>query len=241
MKKLFYDLHIHSCLSPCGDQLMTPGNIVGMAKVCGLDVIAITDHNSCGNVAAAIHHGNVHDIIVIPAMELTTAEEVHVLCYFPNLESALSFSDFVYAKLPKINNREDIFGKQEYCNTDDIAVRTEPNLLINATTIPFDTLADLLSSYNGIMVPAHIDKASYSLLSNLGFVPPDSSFNTFEIYDISCLSKLKDQNPYLKNCKFIHNSDAHILESINGQVNFLEPQEMSVPSILSELNKKSGT
>ena len=84
MIPLFYDLHIHSCLSPCGDDDMTPANLVGMAAVKGLDVIALTDHNSCRNCPAALYHGKNYGVTVIPGMELTTAEEVHVICLFPH-------------------------------------------------------------------------------------------------------------------------------------------------------------
>ena len=113
MSPLFYDLHIHSCLSPCGDDDMTPANIAGMAAVKGLDVIALTDHNSCRNCPAAMYHGIQYGVTVIPGMELTTQEEVHVICLFPDLENALAFDDLVYEKLMPVRNREDIFGKQQ--------------------------------------------------------------------------------------------------------------------------------
>ena len=104
MDSLFYDFHIHSCLSPCGDDEMTPANLVGMAKVKGLDVIALTDHNSCRNCPAAIVHGEQYGITVIPGMELCTVEEVHVICLFPDLPSALAFDAYVYERLLPIRN-----------------------------------------------------------------------------------------------------------------------------------------
>lgn len=98
MNGLYYDLHLHSCLSPCGDDDMTPANIVGMAAVKGLDVIALTDHNSCKNCPAAIHHGQQYGVIVIPGMELCTIEEVHIICLFPELDAALAFDQYVYSR-----------------------------------------------------------------------------------------------------------------------------------------------
>lgn len=138
MIPLFYDLHIHSCLSPCGDDDMTPANIAGMAAVKGLDVIALTDHNSCRNCPAAMYHGERYGVTVIPGMELTTQEEVHVICLFPTLENALAFDALVYEKLMPFPNREDIFGKQQIMDQEDRVIGTVENLLINATSISFD-------------------------------------------------------------------------------------------------------
>ena len=119
MHNLHYDLHIHSCLSPCGDNDMTPGNIVGMATIKELDVIAVTDHNSCRNCPAVMKLADAYGIIAIPGMELTTAEEVHVLCLFSCLEDALKWNDFVDTKRVLIENKPDIFGEQLMMNEDD--------------------------------------------------------------------------------------------------------------------------
>ena len=116
MTGLYYDLHIHSCLSPCGDDDMTPANIVGMAAVKGLDVIALTDHNSCKNCPSALYHGQNYGVTVIPGMELCTTEEVHVICLFPALTDALSFDAYVYEHMLPIKNKQDIFGKQKVMN-----------------------------------------------------------------------------------------------------------------------------
>ena len=218
MIPLFYDLHIHSCLSPCGDDDMTPANIAGMAAVKGLDVIALTDHNSCRNCPAAIYHGEKHGVTVIPGMELTTREEVHVICLFPTLENALAFDSLVYKELMPFPNREDIFGKQQIMDQTDRVIGTVENLLINATSIPFDDVFSLTASYGGIAYPAHVDKASNSLLSNLGFVPPDSIFACAEFHDFENLHRIKKEHPYFEGCRAICCSDAHYLEDI------LEPE-----------------
>ena len=172
MIPLYYDLHIHSCLSPCGDDDMTPANIVGMAAVKGLDVIALTDHNSCRNCPAAMYHGEKYGVTVIPGMELTTQEEVHVICLFPTLEDALSFDAFIYKKLLPVPNREDIFGKQQIMDERDGDAGTVENLLINATSVSFYDVFSLEGSFHGIEYPAHLDKSSTSRLYTLGFVPP---------------------------------------------------------------------
>ena len=212
---LTYDFHIHSCLSPCGDADMTPGNIVGMAVVKGLEAIAITDHNSCKNCEAAMKIGDAYGITVIPGMELTTMEEVHVVCLFPTLDKAMAFDEYVYERLLDIPNEEDIFGKQEICNEEDEVIGKVEKLLINATSISFDDVFDLMQEFDGVMIPAHIDKQSNSLLGNLGFVPPDSRFTTVEVKDMKKLHSLQKDNPYLLKCRVISDSDAHYLPDIN--------------------------
>lgn len=214
MIPLYYDLHIHSCLSPCGDDDMTPANIAGMAAVKGLDVIALTDHNSCKNCPAILKHGEEYGITVIPGMELTTTEEVHVVCLFPALGDAMAFDGYVYEHLLPIKNREDIFGKQQIMDADDQVTGNVERLLIGATDISFDQVFGLVEAYRGIAYPAHIDKPTTSLLSNLGFVPPDSSFTCAEISTFDHLHQIQKEHPYFLQCKMLSSSDAHYLEDI---------------------------
>jgi len=238
--KLSYDLHIHSCLSPCGDADMTPGNIVGMAAVKGLDVIAVTDHNACGNCAAAMALGEAYGVMVIPGMELNTQEEVHVVCLFPTLEQALEFEKYVYEKLQKIPNDPAIFGRQVLMNEDDEETGEEEFLLINATDISFDKVYETVRSFGGMMIPAHVDKSANSLLANLGFIPPDSRFVCAEVKDLSKLPVIREQHPYLENCHIITDSDAHYLEHIEEPIHFLEAEERSVEGVLRALGMPCG-
>ena len=235
MIPLFYDLHIHSCLSPCGDSDMTPANIAGMAAVKGLDVIALTDHNSCRNCAAAMAAGREYGVTVIPGMELTTQEEVHVVCLFPELKAALEFDAMVYARLQRIENKPEIFGEQLLYNEQDTIIGREPYLLINATDITFDEVSDRTAEYGGIMIPAHIDKNANSLIANLGFIPPDSRFTCAELKNMSNLHRLRREHPYLNGCKIITNSDAHYLEQINEPIHTLYAEECSIRSVLDAL------
>lgn len=239
MIPLHYDLHIHSCLSPCGDNESTPGNIVGMAVVKGLDVIALTDHNTCKNCEAAMAIGEAYGITVIPGMELTTSEEVHVLCLFYNLEDAMRFDAFIEPRILDIPNNPKAFGDQFLCNDDDEVIGSFPKLLISATDISFDKVYDYVSEYNGVMIPAHIDKNSFSLMSNLGFVPPDSKFRCFELADMSNLHRLQKENEYLKNCNVITDSDAHYFEKINEPINTLYAESNSIKDVLDSLIRKA--
>jgi hypothetical protein len=236
--KLSYDLHIHSCLSPCGDDDSTPANIVGMAALKGLDVIAVTDHNSCGNCRAAARVAEEYGIVLIPGMELTTAEEVHVLALFPDVDSAESYSEHIHKILLPVKNDEKAFGKQQFVDENDIITGTEPLLLINATELSFDAAYGDIAQYGGIMIPAHIDKSSTSVLSNMGFIPPDSEFLCAEIRHIGFTERLKTAHTYLQKCNIIYDSDAHYLADISEPENFIEADEKTVKGVLEALVKR---
>lgn len=240
MSRLYYDLHIHSCLSPCGDADMTPANIAAMAMLKGLDVIAVTDHNSCKNCPAVLEECKKYGITAIPGMELSTSEEVHCVCLFPGLEQAMAFDAYVYERLIKIKNREEIFGEQLIYNENDEVVGQEPNLLIQSARISFDEVDGLVKNYGGIMFPAHIEKDSFSLLSNLGFISPDSTFRCAEIFDAARTEELKKAHPYLENCRILFNSDAHFLEQIHEAEYFFHCESRSRKEILNCLVSKNG-
>lgn len=237
MVKLYYDLHIHSCLSPCGDDDMIPANIAGMSALKELDIIAVTDHNSCRNCEAVLNAAKNYNLIVIPGMELCTIEEVHVLCLFDSFHKALLFDEYVYDQLIKIANNEEIFGKQEIYDHKDNLIAREPNLLINATNISFDEVYDLVKKYDGIIIPAHIDKSSNGLLSNLGFVPPESKFEVIEVIDLD--NPVIKGDYYLSKCNMIANSDAHSLHQISERENFIYSESRSRRDILRALVRQS--
>lgn len=219
--ELYYDLHIHSCLSPCGDMDMTPNNIAGMAYLKGLQIIALTDHNTCRNAPALIRAAEQYGLIVLPGMELTTMEEVHVVCLFAELEDAMAFDSYVYERLMKIRNKTDIFGEQVIMDENDEPVGEEEYFLTNATEISFDQVYDAVTAHHGIMIPAHLDKSTTSLLSNLGFIPPDSKFTCAEVKNLDKLHGLLRDHPYLQNCRIISDSDAHYLPDISEAVHTL--------------------
>lgn len=217
---------------------MTPYNIAGMAAVKGLDVIAVTDHNSCKNCPAVLAAAKEYGILAIPGMELTTSEEVHAVCLFERLDGALAFDAYVYERLLPVKNREDIFGKQEIYDCSDQICGQVENLLINSTEISFDALWELVLSYGGVMFPAHIDKSSNSLISNLGFVPADSRFKTAEIKELGRLHELKRGSPYLEHCRIISNSDAHYLEDIAEPRLTLEVEEKTAAAVIRALKRQ---
>ncbi len=236
-----YDLHIHSALSPCGDPDMTPNNIVNMAMICELDMIAVSDHNTAGNVAAVMKVGENAGITVVPAMELETAEEIHVLCLFETLEDLLAFErEQVVPALPDVKNDVDIFGHQHLMDEQDQIVGEDDRYLINATAISLDALPELIGQYGGVAIPAHIDKSTKSLVGNFGMVGDYMGFKNFELsrnlpdYFIQATPGLGER-PY----RYFHDSDAHYLQDIGEHSgdNLVDLPENSAKSLIEFLKK----
>lgn len=201
---------------------MTVNNIVNMAALKGLHLIALTDHNSCRNCPAFLQVAEAAGILAVPGMEINTSEEIHAVCLFKTLETAMAFDQYVYDRLPDIQNRPDVFGEQQLCNADDQIVGTIPKLLINASGVSFSELDMLMEFYHGIYFPSHIDRSSYSLLANLGFVPEESRFPAFELSEMEHYQDIVSQNPILLHLPCLHNSDAHYLWDISEGENVLD-------------------
>lgn len=233
--RCYYDFHIHTALSPCADDDMTPNNVVGMAAIKGLTAIAITDHNTVGNVRAAQKVGQALGVTVIAGMEVETAEEVHVVTLFPTVEQAEAAAQIVRAALPPIANRPDLFGNQLLMDEDDHITGTEPNLLITATTLDLYQVVALAKEFGGVAVPAHLDRHSYSVLSNLGLMPEDLEVSTVE------LSKRVDdvatyvRNKQLERYRILQNSDAHQLGVISEKQHYFPIFENNAQNILQSL------
>lgn len=235
MEKVYYDFHLHSCLSPCGDNDMTPANIAGMAFINGLNAIALTDHNTVKNCSALKNAAEQYNITVLYGMELTTDEEVHTVCLFPDEKSANEWNEYVYSRLQKIKNNPNIFGSQYIMNETDKILKEEEFLLINAVNISFEEVFAPVWELGGIAYPAHVDKNANSLISNLGFVPPDSTFKLAEVHDLSKLEPLTAAHPYFGGCEIISSSDAHYLPDINEAKNYIEVNDTSAESIIEYL------
>lgn len=232
---IYTDFHIHTALSPCGDNDMTPNNIVNMAKIKGLDVIAITDHNSCENLPACIEAGKEIDLLVIPGMELQTREDVHVVCLFPDLESAMEFQEFVYSKLPTLKNNENLFGEQLVLDKDDNVIRHNERLLLTASDLTLNDAFKKINELNGAFIPAHIDRDNFGIIYTLGFIPENLTMSTLEFSSEDKLKKLISSGMVGNNYKFIHSSDAHYLENILEQENEMEIDELKVRNIINKL------
>lgn len=236
--RIYYDLHLHSCLSPCGDDDMTPWNLVNMAKILGLDMIALTDHNSCGNCRSAMRVAEVVGITVVPGMELCTAEEIHCVCLFESIDKAEEFSEYVKSTMPDVKNREKIFGNQLYMDEADGITGKEELLLTTASSIGIDTLPGLVSSYGGVCIPAHIDRESYSIISSLGDFPPELEVTAFELTPKAEEKVWRKDYENLSGKKLLKSSDAHYLENMREKEFFLELEENSARALIDYLKKK---
>lgn len=212
--KLYYDLHLHSCLSPCGDDEMTPYNLVNLAKLFGYDIIALTDHNSCLNCESAVKVGKEIGITVVPGMELCTSEEIHCICLFPDTEKAMSFSNFVKSKMPPVKNKEHIFGNQLVMDLRDNVLGKEEILLTTAADISIEYLPDIVAEYDGVCYPAHIDRSSYSIISALGDFGTHLKVTCFELTPKADETLFLERYEGTKNKVILRSSDAHYLENI---------------------------
>lgn len=238
--KLSYDLHIHSTLSPCGDGDMTPNNIVNMSLLKGLDVIALTDHNSCKNLPGILDCAQSAGLLVIPGMEVETSEEVHMVCLFERLEDALAFESIVQEHMPVIPNDVTIFGEQLILDGQDRETGWVDNLLVIATRLDIYAITETAARLGGIAIPAHVDKQAYSILSNLGFIPEDLVFPTLELSKNITEQSACEKFPFLKDYRLLSNSDAHYLEDISEPVHFLEVPEKTPSSILQALKRQKN-
>lgn len=242
MKRYRYDLHMHSCLSPCGDMDMTPNNMVNMASLLGCDILAVTDHNSCKNAPAAMKVGEKAGVLVVPGMELCTSEEAHIVCLFSSLEGAMDFDAYVSGKLPDIKNREEIFGSQLILDENDQVIGKEERLLIAASFISADEVHALAVNFGGTAFPAHINKDSYSLVASLGRIPEEAGFSAVEITSSCDLESLLLTNPEVEGKILLTDSDAHYLENMREEMAWVELPEKSLPALIAALEKKgTGT
>lgn len=237
--KVPYDLHIHSCLSPCGDDDMTPNNIVNMALLAGLRVIALTDHNSCKNCPALLRVAQRAGLVAVPGMELCTAEEIHVVCLFPTLEAAMAFDAMVEQTLPPIRNNPDVFGLQTVMDDEDNPVGQFPLLLTTGSSIGIDEAAALVKRYGGAAFPAHIDRPAFSLTASLGTVP-DVGFYAHEITVRGDVPQLVAQYPVLDGVPLLRNSDAHMLAHIQEAGPWLDLPAVTPEALIAALNGETS-
>ncbi len=225
MSKYYYDLHIHSCLSPCGDDDMTPNNIAGMATLNGLNIIALTDHNSCKNCPAFFEACKRYGLIPIAGMELSSAEDVHLVCLFPELDMAMAFDKEIEKHLPSIENRPDIFGEQLVLDGEDNQIGTEKKLLITATDLWTSDAIELARSFGAHVRPAHIDRQSNGMIAILGDVPSEYRFNFVEFNDAENKDEYFAKYTSIRGKGVIVSSDAHHLWDINPALNSFDIED----------------
>ncbi len=240
LKEYRADLHIHTILSPCTELTeMSPHAIVKQAQKVGLDSIAICDHNSCENVAALRSAANNSGLVVIAGIEITSQEEVHILGLFDGEEGAARVQEVVYAHLPGEND-EETFGHQVVVNEEEEVVCFNKKLLIGATTLPLEKVVDLIHSENGLAIASHIDREAYSIIGQLGFIPPGIALDALEFSPRLSSSEVKKRFPQTGSYPLITSSDAHNLEDIGNSSTIFLMEKVNIGEMKLALMGKGG-
>jgi PHP family Zn ribbon phosphoesterase len=237
MKTMKADLHIHTCLSPCGDLEMSPKGIAEQARIKEIDILGICDHNSAENVPALIKAAQKYEISVLPGMEVTSQEEVHILALFDEVDQANKLQEIIYAHLPGEND-EDTFGMQVVVNAEGEVLSFNNKLLIGASTLSVDEVVKTIHDLDGLAIAAHIDREGFSLIGQLGFIPEGLDLDALEISPaISHEEAMKRFNPpYPLTCS----SDAHFIQDIGkGYTSFYIEEGTTVEIKKALLNADS--
>jgi len=239
LRYLKADLHIHTCLSPCGDLKMSPQKIIARVLEHKLDIIAITDHNSAENVHAVMKCAEGKKVVVLPGMEVCTKEEVHILAIFETEELALELQSFVYDHLQGKNN-PDVFGLQVIANEFDEVEGYQNRLLIGATDLSTEQIVGAIHHLHGLAIASHIDRESYSVIGQLGFIPETLGFDALEISmntnDEEARKRFQEYSRYT----FIRNSDAHCLDDIGKAMSGFLLEEPSFQEIAKAVRNEDG-
>ena len=220
MRRVRADLHIHSCLSPCADLDMSPRAVVERSLEVGLKLIAICDHNSAENVEAAIRAGAAAGLVVLAGMEINCREEVHSLALFDRSEQALELQELVYRRL-KGSNRPELFGDQVVVNEHDEVEGFNDRLLIGATQLGLYEVVREVHRLGGLSIASHVDRPSFSVLSQLGFLPPDLAFDALEISPRMKREEIGRILPPPAGFPVVTFSDAHFLKDVGTPATIL--------------------
>ena len=231
--KFYYDLHLHSCLSPCGSDEMTPADLAAMCALAGLDIVALTDHNTCGNCRPFCQAAQERGLLALPGMELCTQEDIHVVCLFPDLDRAEEFQQLVYDRLPPMPNDPDIFGRQLLMDREDTVLGEERRLLACGAAIAVEEVPALAAERGGVAFPAHIDRPSYSLLEVLGLWDPSLGFPVAELSH-NCPPDFA-RRPDLAGVRFLTDSDAHYLDQVWGAEHAMDLPDRTPEAVLAWL------
>ncbi len=216
MNQFRYDLHLHSCLSACAQDDMTPANIAGFARLEGLSIIAVTDHNSALNLPATARACKEYGVGFVPGIEVTSAEEIHLLCYFKQLHSALAMGEILQKNLPFYPYERNIFGNQLVVDEDDNVTAEAIRLLSSAVLLDMYEVKMHCEALGGLCVPAHINRSANSLLSVLGVVPEDFFCPVYEWSHFGRESSLSASAAVPPGSEILVSSDAHCLQDIGA-------------------------
>ena len=216
---------------------MSPANLAAMCALAGLEIVALTDHNTTGNCAPFCRAAAGHGLLALAGMELCTQEEIHVVCLFPDPERAEDFSRYVAGRLPSIPNDPERFGRQLRMDDGDGILGEESAFLAASTDIPLYEVPGLTTRWGGAAFPSHIDRPSFSLLGVLGLWDPDLGFTAAEL-SRSCPPELTRRSD-LAGLRLLTNSDAHYLDQVWGAEHALDLPECTPEAVIRLLSCRS--
>ncbi len=232
------DLHIHTVLSPCADLEMTPANIVIRTKEKGLQIIGITDHNSTKNALLVKKLAQKEGIFVLTGAEVTTKEEVHCLAFFEFENQLKLFQQFLDEKITFIPNPDGHFGYQPVVDENGDIIELISNYLPAALKSSINEIQLKVDKLDGIFIPAHVDRPSNGLFSQLGFIPSGLKFDALGISSFSSEKHVRKHHVIQKEIALIRNSDAHYLNQIGEIYTVFNIEELTFHEIRMALNQK---
>ncbi len=233
------DLHIHTCLSPCGDLEMLPSKIVERARLLGLNAIGICDHNSAENVVVVKKAGEREGLATIGGIEITSREEVHILAFFDKEKDLFELQRIVYENLPGIND-EEVFGKQAVVDEYDKVLGFNERLLIGATGLSIEKIVDAIHSLGGLAIASHIDRERFSILGQLGFIPDTLDLDGLEVSPKTSLERERLKSFQALDFPIVTFSDAHTLEDIGKSSTYFLIKEININEIKKALSGEDG-
>ena len=239
LRRFKADLHVHTCLSPCGDLEMSPQKIAAQAHTANIGIIAICDHNSAENVPAVTRAAETRNLVVLPGMEVCSREEIHVLAIFENLDSAFEMQSTLYAHLPGKND-PDVFGLQVVANEYDEVVLLEDRLLIGAVDLPVEVIVSEIHRLGGAAIASHIDRENFSVISQLGFIPDALRFDALELSSNIQEREAKERFARYARFPFVRNSDAHFLKDVGTNTCDYVLDRPTLSEILKALRREDG-
>ncbi len=234
------ELHVHTVLSPCAEVEMIPPLIIQEALDLGINLLAITDHNSTGNISSVIKAASGTGIHILPGMELQTHEEVHVLCIFDSLEQVEAFQKIVDASMPPLQNNPDLFGEQFVVDETGDFIRREDRLLLTSSSLSIKNACSHVQALGGMLIPAHVNRKAFGLLPTLGLIPEELEHTTaMEISRHISIPKAIETYPQLANHVIIQSGDVHRLDEFLG-LNYFTLNEPTIAEINDAFLKIGG-
>jgi len=240
LREYSVDLHIHSCLSPCASLDLSPRKIIEQAKSAGLDIIAVTDHNTARNVEVVMRVGERAGVKVIPGMEVQTREEIHLLALFPDWPATAAWEEEVNRFLPDVKNDPEMLGDQPIVDEEGNILRFEERLLLNSIALPLGEVKRRVEQKGGLTIPAHFDWGPFSLITQLGLIPENLQFEALEVSRKRKISTPGGSPDVPLSIPRIASSDAHQLEDIGRARTIFLLEDASLPELRLAFRGEGG-